>query len=396
MNSALAVHELTPDLSAPRAQQALLDLHRTLEFGELWRSLQRLFETLLPHDTLVMSANYVDWRREATHRRLTSSRSRVTEDAGHARLVVDEGRNFFQPFLEKHAGIAYYQHTQLLPDPAKIPRTRYYQKYMLPLGWRYSAHLLFWREGGVETAFAIRRRAEQGDFTAGEMAALRAIHPHVGVAFERVREFETERQRRQLLESFYRAKPDAVLFFDWDLRVIFASEDAIEACAAWNLGAERARLYTPNAVFSVPVEISAACEEMKLSWRTRPVTASGARPPLTTLVEGSRTGFTAAVTLRRERGTALTKPVFIVRLRVPEELAIARADDDPLRRASERLWARLTPGERELARLVCAGLGNKEIAARLRRSVGSVKVQLSGAFAKLQLSSRAQMMVALR
>jgi DNA-binding NarL/FixJ family response regulator len=46
--------------------------------------------------------------------------------------------------------------------------------------------------------------------------------------------------------------------------------------------------------------------------------------------------------------------------------------------------------------LVYAGLSNKEIAARLKRSEGGVKVQLSGVFQKLRVNSRAKLMVALR
>lgn len=380
-------------LGETRAQHALLGLHRTLEFGDLWRSLQGLFETLVPHDTLVMSANYVDWRREASTRRLNSARSRVTDEGQMAQLVAGEGRNFFQPFLDRHPGIPCYQHTEVLADPRKIPATRFYQRYMQPLGWRYSAHMLFWRGDGVETSFALRRRADQGDFTGGEMAVLRAVHPQIGVAFERVRQFESEKQRRQLLETFYRAKPEAVLFVDWELRVLYASHDAVTLCAGWNLGPERASAYSPGAVFAVPAEISAACEELKALWRRQPAAPAGRQPPpLTSLVAASRPGFAAAITLRRETGGALTTPVFTIRLRSPA----MRVSTEPTGPGTDRILGQLTPGERALAQLVASGHSNKEIATRLRRTEGSVKVQLSGAFAKLGLRSRAQLIVALR
>ena len=55
------VHESSAGLASARAQRALLGLHRAVEFRELWTALQRVFETLVPHDTLVMSVNYVDW-----------------------------------------------------------------------------------------------------------------------------------------------------------------------------------------------------------------------------------------------------------------------------------------------------------------------------------------------
>lgn len=396
MSSLVTLHDSAAGLTSPRAQRAVLGLHRALDFAELWTALQRVFETMVPHDTLVMSVNYVDWRREATTRRLTSANSRIVDDENAAKLIVGEGSKFFQPFLEQNPGIPCYRHTEIMPDqPDKIPETRYYQRYMTPLGWRYSAHLLFWRDGDVETSFALRRRPDQGDFTEVEMGALRTLHPQIAVAFERVRLFEGERRRRRLLENFYRAKPEAVLFLDWDLSLLYASQEGLALCAAWNFGPEEARLYNAQAVFSVPNEIQAACSTLKPHWE-KEVSASHPQEsqPLHSSVTSTRPGYEAVVTLRREGSGSLTKPLFIVRLKSPETPALpASAQTDA---AHERLRGGLTPTERELADLVCTGMSNKEIAARLRRSEGSVKVQLSGVFQKLRVNSRAKMMVALR
>ncbi len=395
MHSSVTLHDSAAGLNSPRAQRAVLGLHRALDFADLWTALQRVFETLVPHDTLVMSVNYVDWRRETTTRRLTSTHSRVLDDENSSKLVAAEGRNFFQPFLEKNSGIPCYRHTEIMPDELeKIPETRYYQRYMTPLGWRYSAHLLFWREGDVETAFALRRRPDQGDFTPAEMDVLRALHPQIAVAFERVKLFEGERRRRRLLENFYRAKPEAVLFLDWDLSLLYASQEGLTLCAAWKFGPAQSRLYKAQAVFEVPPQVYAACAKLKPRWE-KAVSADHNREPqpLTTSVTAAQSGHEATVTLRREGSGSLTKPLFVVRLRSPETAAPAIPPPDA---AHGRLRGDLTPAERELADLVYAGLSNKEIAARLKRSEGGVKVQLSGVFQKLRVNSRAKLMVALR
>ncbi len=396
MSSAVTLHDSAAGLTSPKAQRAVLGLHRALDFAELWTALQRVFETVVPHDTLVMSVNYLDWRREATTRRLTSANSRVVDDENAASLIVGEGSKFFQPFLEQHAGIPCYRHTEIMPDqPDKIPDTRYYQRYMIPLGWRYSAHVLFWRDGDVETSFALRRRPDQGDFTDLEMEALRTLHPQIAVAFERVRLFEGERRRRRLLENFYRAKPEAVLFLDWDLSLLYASQEGLALCAAWNFGPERARLYTAQAVFAVPPEIRDVCNTLKPRWENQLAAGHDFDPPPLTLTADARdSGYSATVTLRREGNGSLTKPLFVIRLHSLDATALpASANPDA---AHERLRGGLTPAERELADLVCTGLSNKEIAAKLKRSEGSVKVQLSGVFQKLRVNSRAKMMVALR
>jgi DNA-binding CsgD family transcriptional regulator len=385
----------TATLNTNAAQTALLNLHSALEFNQLWSSLQHLFETVVPHDTLVMSANYLDWRQEASTKRLSSERSRRPHGEEADRLVAAEGPAFFQPFLTRNLGIAAYQHSQLVADPHKIDRTPYYRRFMRHFDWRYSAHLLFWHGKGVETSFALRRRADQGDFTPVEMDILNAVHPHIKVAFDRMRTFEQERQRRRLLEHFYRAKPEAVLFLDWNLDTIYASQDALALCAVWRLGRERARSYTPQAVFGIPREIQEACDALRLEW---PVHASAPvstpPPPPTKHVLSHVPGHEALITLRPEKGGTLTKPVFVVRLQVTEDAATwPSALPEP---APDRLLHQLTPGERELVSLVRAGLTNKEIAAQLNKTEGSVKVQLSGIFQKLRVNSRAKLIVALR
>ena len=375
-----------------RGQGAVLGLHRSTDLGALWTAIQRLLETFVPHDTLVMSVNYLDWRREATTRRLTSTRSRVVDDEDAARIISGEGRNFFQPFLEAHPGIPCYRHTDVM-DPAGIPRTRYYRRYMLPLGWRYSAHLLFWRGKEVETSVALRRRPDQGDFSLAEMSLLRLLHAHLTVAFERVRDFEGERRRRRLLETFYRSRPEAVLFLNWDLSVSYASHEAMVICATWNFGAVKSRRYTPQAVFRLPEEVGLACTSLKAAWeKVREPAAREAEARRVSVLDPEG-ACRAEIALQREAGGAFSKPIFVVRMEGPEGHPLPPGGSDP---SASHLRTRLTPSERSLVDLVCLGYTNKEIADQLGRTVGSVKVQLSGVFQKLHVSNRAKLILALR
>ena len=54
-------------------------------------------------------------------------------------------------------------------------------------------------------------------------------------------------------------------------------------------------------------------------------------------------------------------------------------------------WPSLTPAELDVVRLVCEGLGNKDVAARLFVSPRTVQAHLSHIFTKLGLSSRVQL-----
>ena len=58
--------------------------------------------------------------------------------------------------------------------------------------------------------------------------------------------------------------------------------------------------------------------------------------------------------------------------------------------------ARLSGREREVARLTCRGLSNKQIAAEMGRSLSTIKKQLGSIFEKLGVSSRAKLHALLR
>lgn len=59
-------------------------------------------------------------------------------------------------------------------------------------------------------------------------------------------------------------------------------------------------------------------------------------------------------------------------------------------------FSRLTPAERQLIELVGEGLSNKEVAARLHKSVRTVKTQLTSVFKKFGVRSRSRLLALMR
>jgi two-component system nitrate/nitrite response regulator NarL len=73
---------------------------------------------------------------------------------------------------------------------------------------------------------------------------------------------------------------------------------------------------------------------------------------------------------------------------------MARKDTEDTRAKSTRRNA-LTHREQEIAKLVCRGLSNKDIARELRLSEGTAKSHLHNIFQKLGVSNRCALILAL-
>lgn len=77
-------------------------------------------------------------------------------------------------------------------------------------------------------------------------------------------------------------------------------------------------------------------------------------------------------------------------LSTQEAIAYAQRGKGERKRPS-RGWASLTPAERDVVRLVCDGLANKDIAKRLLVSPRTVQTHLTHVYTKLDLTSRVQL-----
>ena len=98
----------------------------------------------------------------------------------------------------------------------------------------------------------------------------------------------------------------------------------------------------------------------------------------------------ASIRLHVEEHVRTAYPGFIVYLE--NQAGVKPPESLP----AHSLLAKLTTAERAIARDVCEGLDNDEIALRHRKSVKTVKGQLTSIFKKLGVTGRAQLIVRLR
>jgi len=172
--------------------------------------------------------------------------------------------------------------------------------------------------------------------------------------------------------------PVGLLLLNADLRPLWYNAEAAQDCAVWNLGERRAAALRPRRDFSVPASIAEACRSLSAAW-------SGDRaPPAPQVVSDHARGLYARIKLHLRADSGEPFAFYI-------QLDYRRPRGDrhrPLSPGAVALLSRFSASEREVAMRVREGLGNREIAAELRRSPLTVKTQLASIFAKMGVNSR--------
>jgi DNA-binding CsgD family transcriptional regulator len=377
-----------PSALAATLHRPLLALHAALEVESLWKAVRAVLRTAFsPHRVTLFLGH------------LGMSDARVvftdppidrTEEWYNAR-----GRlNPFSPYIDSHRGVRFYRFSDVLPSRKTFIESEFYRSFAEPEGWDKGVSALYWSRREVTSMFSLYRAPHQPEFSDAEMALLRYLHPFIGTAIERIQRLHTERLARRSLEEFNRHLPVGLMLLDWDLRVEFANPEAQRTCTVWNLGPEAGRVFNPRDTFAVPAEVLEACRSLRASLQerdSRPV-ESFPNPALT--VDSTRPPeLRAHVTVLNTLASALAKPRFLVVLDARPVLSGERAAVSPERFGRLR---ELTPREREIALLVCEGASNAEIAARLSKSVLTIKTQLNAVFRKLGVGSRTRLIALLR
>jgi DNA-binding CsgD family transcriptional regulator len=171
--------------------------------------------------------------------------------------------------------------------------------------------------------------------------------------------------------------PVGLLLLDENLRPLWYNAEAAQDCAVWNLGERPAAALRPRTAFRVPAGIEEGCRALGAIW-----SAKGAPPPPQIVSEHSR-GLHARIKL-----LVPTEPGVSAAYHIQLDYRRPRGDRHrPLSPGAVALLARLSASEREVAMRVREGLGNREIAAELRRSPLTVKTHLASIFEKLAVTT---------
>ena len=172
-----------PSLDDPRVESLLLRLHASIDIHEFWSALLSMLDQFVPHDACVAYLDYVDFTRTCD-----ASRILATPNARRPREWLERRRevSMMPAFALSHPGLKLYRLSQVVPDARRLRESEFFRRYMAAEGWYYSASSLFWDADRLASEIVIRRTAEQGDFTAREMALLQRLHPHLETTLQRL------------------------------------------------------------------------------------------------------------------------------------------------------------------------------------------------------------------
>jgi DNA-binding CsgD family transcriptional regulator len=303
-----------------------------------------------------------------------------------------EWKRFFEinpvgPVWAAHPCMKIWRRSDMFRDE-EFRAMDFYREFAEPKGWHYAVNLGFWKGSRLLGGICAMRSAAQGDFSDAEIKLLLGLHPYLDAAMQRLDRLHAERNARAAAEQLLQRLPLPTVLLDWDLRVVQSNPAACDSCALWNFGPEEARMINSRDQFKVPASVLEKCRELKTEWNDKMIERYALDSPAGhPICHPAQPELRAQIHLVQRSMNSISKPIFRV--------SFADAPARPGGQAA-RAQPDLAMSARELVELICLGAANKDIAARLSLSVGTVKKELNTLYRKLEVNSRSQLMALMR
>src|SRR5437667_2677649 len=364
----------------PALEKPLLCLHAAMNVGSFWRAMQQVRSAAMLNGLvgLMLQANPI---LPMIARWTAPMRDGFFTGEPLKRYIAAQPRQRFVRISD------------LFSNRSSMIKSAFYRRYMAPQTCAHGVCLLFWKDQRLICVIAIMRTATQGDLSPAEMKLLQHLYPHFLTALCRLSALEREHSLRMDLEEFLSRLPLPTILLRWNLKPIYQNRAARDFCAVWEKGPEAAQLM--NATSPIPCEILDRCRLLKQQWAdAHPRTFSG---PQTGFKEERvhhprSPHLRATLHLKQLNSAGVARPHFLIEC---EDLRSSAARTGA---ASARLphLARLTRREQEVARLVCEGRSNQEIADDACLSLPMVKKHVHAIFRKLEVPSRSRLIALMR
>jgi len=363
----------------PSLEKTLLSLHAAMNLGSFWKAIQQLLSVAIPNRLigLMLQPNPI-----------LPMIARWTSPMRDGFFAADP----LKSYIAARPRHRFVRITDLFSNRNSLIKSAFYRRYMAPQKCAHGVCLFFWKDQRLICMITIMRTAKQGNLSPAEMKLLQQLYPQFLTALCRLRSLEREHSLRMDLEEFLSRLPLPTILLRWNLKPIYQNRAARDFCAVWEKGPEEAQL--TKAASPIPSEILDRCRLLKQQW------AAAQRPV------APETGFKeervrhprsphlrATLHLRQLSSVGVAQPHFLIECEDLRRQVAPRGGP-----ASSRLphLVRLTRREQEVARLVCEGRTNQEIADDACLSLPMVKKHLHAIFRKLEVTSRSRLIALMR
>jgi DNA-binding CsgD family transcriptional regulator len=358
----------------PSLEKTLLSLHAAMNLGSFWKAIQQLLAAAMPNRLIG----------------LMLQPNPILPMIARWTLPMPDGFFAAEP-LKSHIAAQPRQRfvriSDMFSDRSSLMKSAFYRRYLAPQRCLHGVVLFFWKGQRLICVIAIMRTATQGDFSSAEMKLLRQLYPQFLTALDRLGSLEREHSMRMDFEEFLRRLPLPRMLLRWNLKLIYQNRAARDFCAVWEKGPEEAK--RTKATSPVPSEILDRCRLLKQQWTD----AHRTNAPRTCFKEEQvqhprSPHLRATLHLKQLKSAGVARPHFLIECEDLRRQATPRAGT-----ASSCLphMVQLTSREQEIARLVCEGRSNQEIADDAGLSLPTVKKHVHGIFRKLEVTSRSQL-----
>jgi DNA-binding CsgD family transcriptional regulator len=363
----------------PSLEKTLLSLHAAMDLDSFWKAVQQLLAVAIPNRLIGLMLQPNPILPMIARWTLPLPVGFFTAESLENYIAAQQPRKFVRI-------------SDLFSNRSSLMKSGFYRRYMAPQKCAYGVCVFFWKSQRLICVIAIMRTAMQGDLSPAEMKLLQQLYPQFLTALCRLGSLEREHSVRMDFEEFLSRLPLPTILLRWNLKPIYQNQAARDFCAVWEKGPGDAQLM--NASSPIPPEILDRCRLLKQQW------ARAQRPvaPLTGFKEERvhhprSPHLRATVHLKQLSSAGVALPHFLIECEDLRSFAAPRAGS--VRSRLPHL-VRLTRREQQVARLVCEGRSNQEIADNARLSLPMVKKHLHAVFRKLEVPSRSRLMTLMR